>query len=122
MTNASFHLYKILENNMRNTITLICLSICIFCDSLAVELVCKGEQQNDPSQKMVQVDCTNRKAVIDVLGSAWRTLRKEGIGGSTEDMCWRPFNRAKELHPSISMNGIASTFLAECNMALQYIN
>ncbi len=88
---------------------------------LAIELVCKGEQQNDPSQKMVQVDCSNRKAVIDMLGSAWRALRKEGIGGSTEDMCWRPFNRAKELHPSIDMNGIASTFLSECNIGLQYL-
>ena len=106
---------------MKNLLFFICLLLCFLGESLAIELVCKGGQPNNPGQKIVQVDCTNRKEVIDMLGSAWRTLRKEGIGGSSEDMCWRPFNRAKELHPSISMDGIASTFLAECNMALQYV-
>lgn len=87
----------------------------------AIELVCKGSQQRSPNQRPIAVDCNDRKAVIDALGAAWSTLRKERIGGQTEDMCWKPFNRAKELHPSISFNGIAPTFFMECNMALQYV-
>ncbi len=60
----------------------------------ALELVCKGSQPRDPQQRKVTVDCSNRKEVIDALSAAWRTLRQERIGGSTEDMCWKPYNRA----------------------------
>ena len=87
----------------------------------AVQLVCKGYQPQMQNQKPIYVDCTNRKAVIDRLSSAWSTLRKQGIGGSTEDMCWDPYNRAKEMHPSIRFDNIASTFFMQCNMALQYV-
>jgi hypothetical protein len=106
---------------MKKLLMFTALAFCFTCESLAIELVCKGAQSQNPSQRAVQVDCNNRKDVVDKLGSAWQTLRKQGIGGSSEDMCWQPFNRVKELHPSISMDGIASTFLMQCNMALQYV-
>ena len=106
---------------MKKILIFLALVFCLSGESLAIELVCKGSQQRDPSQRMVQVDCTDRQDVVGKLGAAWQTLRKQGIGGSSEDMCWKPFNRVKELHPSISMDGIASTFLMQCNMALQYV-
>ena len=85
------------------------------------EIVCKGQQPN-PQHKTVWVDCNNRKQVVDTLGSAWRTLRQQGIGGHAEDMCWESFNDAKALHPSLGMNaGLASSFLLRCNMSLQYV-
>jgi hypothetical protein len=87
----------------------------------SIELVCKGDSQRNSQQRAVFVNCSDRKEVIDMLGSAWQTLRKEKIGGSTEDMCWDPYKRAKDMHPSISFNGIAQTFFAQCNMALQYV-
>lgn len=85
------------------------------------ELVCKGYAPQSKHQT-IYVDCTNRKAVIEILGTAWSTLRKEGIGGPTEDLCWKPYNTAKDMHPSVSFNGIAQTFFMQCNMALQYVN
>lgn len=87
----------------------------------AIELVCVGHQAQASNQRTIQVDCSDRKKVIDTLHSAWVTLRKERIGGNTEDMCWKPYNTARDIHPSIAMNNIAPTFLMQCNMALQYI-
>lgn len=87
----------------------------------AVELVCKGYQPQGNQQRTIYIDCTNRKAVIDALGGAWRTLRQERIRGTTEDMCWKPYKRAEELHPSIPFDNIATTFFMECNMALQFV-
>ena len=49
----------------------------------AAQLVCKGQQPQMQNQKTIYVDCSNRKEVIDMLGAAWRELRKQSIGGST---------------------------------------
>jgi hypothetical protein len=106
---------------MKKTIFLAGLMIVICSNAQSVELVCKGEQQRNPNQRPVMVDCSDRKAVIDMLGISWKALRKEGIGGSMEDMCWNPFNKAKEIHPSIDMRGIAPTFFMQCNIALEYV-
>ena len=86
----------------------------------SLELLC-GEKPKLQNQKQIFVNCSNRKEVIDILGWSWQKLRQQGIAGVTEDMCYKPFKRAKELHPSIPFDGIAQTFLMECNMALQYI-
>lgn len=99
----------------------ICFLLSLSFSVNAIELVCKGRQPQKSNQRAIYVDCSDRKAVIDSLGAAWSTLRKERIGGQTEDMCWKPYNRAKELHPSIQFNNIAPTFFMECNMALQYV-
>ena len=85
-----------------------------------VELVCKGMSPQS-SNKPIVVDCSDRQAVVQSLGSAWRTLRAQSIGGATENLCWEPFKRAEAIHPSISFTNIAPTFFAQCNMALQYI-
>ncbi len=90
-------------------------------DAWAIELVCKGDDRQNPQQRAIYVDCNNRKAVIDILGSAWTTLRRERIGGDTEDLCWRPYKEAKDLPPSIPFDGIAQTFFMQCNMALEYV-
>lgn len=102
-------------------IFLVFASLLFISNVSAVQLVCKGYQPQMQDQKPIYVDCSNRKTVIDVLGASWSTLRKQGIGGSTEDMCWDPYNRAKEMHPSIPFDNIAPTFFMQCNMALQYI-
>ena len=36
----------------------------------AIELVCKGNSQQNAQQRAVYVDCASRKAVIDALGGA----------------------------------------------------
>jgi len=84
------------------------------------ELVCQGAAPTS-ANKAIVVDCTDRIKVIDTLGAAWQEVRANRIGGSTEDMCWKPYQKAKTIHPSIPMTGIAQTFFAQCNMALQYV-
>ena len=83
------------------------------------ELVCAGSAAQS-SHTTIKVDCSNRQAVVEILGKAWNTLRQQGIGGSTENLCWDPYQRVRELHPAISIDGIAETFFMQCNMALQY--
>ncbi len=83
------------------------------------ELVCKGQQQQSQNKSIV-VDCNDRQAVVESLRRSWTTLRAQGIGGSTEDLCWKPYSTAKDIHPSINMSNIAPTFFLQCNMALQY--
>ena len=100
---------------------IVVVSMMLASNVLAVQLVCKGQQPQMQNQKPIYVDCSNRKEVIDTLGGAWNELRKQQIGGSTEDMCWKPYQRAKEMHPSIQFDGIAQTFFMQCNMALQYV-
>ena len=87
----------------------------------SLELLCNGEKPRLQNQKQIFVNCSNRKEVIDILGWGWQKLREQGIAGVTEDKYQKPYNRAKELHPSITFDGIAQTFLMECNMALQYV-
>ena len=103
--------------NILFTLTLLFFSHSAF----AIELICKGGQSQMQNQRPLYIDCSNRKEVIDILGAAWQELRKQGIGGNTEDLCWDPYQRAKGLHPSIPFDGIAQTFFMQCNMALQYI-
>ena len=81
----------------------------------------KNYYRNVKNQKQIFVNCANRKEVVDILGWGWQKLRQQGIAGVTEDMCYKPYIRAKELHPSISFDGVAQTFLMECNMGLQYL-
>ena len=78
--------------------TFVCLAASLFCvNSFAVELYCAGQKQRDPSQRGVKVDCSDRSEVIGHLGGAWRVLRENSIGGTMEDMCWKPYKKAKEI-------------------------
>ncbi len=87
-----------------------------------VELVCKGQEQRNPQQRAYFVDCSNRKVVIDSLGASFSLLRQEGIGGATENLCWDPYQRAKEMPPSINFLSLAQNNLfPQCNAALQYV-
>ena len=85
-----------------------------------VELVCKGRQTTS-NNKPVYVNCSERKAFVDTLGSAWKTIRQNSIGGSMENMCWQAYQQAKDMHPSISFDNISDSFLARCNMGLAYV-
>ena len=85
-----------------------------------VELVCKGRQPQS-NNRPVYVNCSDRKEFVETLGAAWRTLRKNYIGGITEDLCWEAYNDAKDIHPSISFNNISDSFLMRCNMGLAYV-
>lgn len=89
----------------------------------AAELVCEGFPPKDSSQRLIFIDCDSRKEVVDILRSAWMTLRREGIGGYSEDLCWQPYETAREIHPSVNMGstGLARSFLDQCNMSLKYI-
>ena len=100
---------------------LIVMIVFLFKNVNSLELLCSGEQSRLQNQKQIFVNCSNRKEVIDILGWGWQKLRQQGIAGVTEDMCYKPYIRAKELHPSISFDGVAQTFLMECNMGLQYL-
>ena len=99
---------------------MLALTITLYTNAQAgYELVCKGQQQQSQN-KAIFVNCNDRQAVVESLKHGWMTLRAQGIGGSTEDLCWKPYNTAKDIHPSINMSNIAPTFFLQCNMALQY--
>ena len=103
--------------------TLILIGIFLLAPNLAfagTELVCKGSQPQS-SNRAVYVNCGDRKEFIEALGAAWRTLRKNYIGGTTEDLCWEAYNDAKNMHPSISFYNISDSFLMRCNMGLAYV-
>ena len=86
----------------------------------AIELVCSG-QEASYGRTRSEVDCSTRFAVVESLKQAWFTLRQNNIGGSLEDMCWDAYNDAKDLHPSISCEGITDSFFIRCNMGLEYV-
>jgi hypothetical protein len=85
-----------------------------------IELVCQGGQSRSEHRAVV-VDCSDRQDFIKKLGGAWQLLRKNSIGGSMEDLCWKAYNQAKDMHPSISFDNISDSFLARCNMGLAYV-
>jgi hypothetical protein len=85
------------------------------------ELVCEGAQPRS-QHKAVTVDCSNRRDFVEKLGAAWQTIRRSQIAGSVEDVCWKAYNQAKSMHPSISFENISDSFLARCNMGLSYVN
>ena len=89
--------------------------------SNAIELVCKGQQQRDGNQRAIMVDCTNRIEVIEYFQSAWQLLRKERIRGDLENICWKGFQKAENMHPSIPFDNLAGTFFFQCNMGLAYV-
>ncbi len=85
-----------------------------------IEMVCKGRQAQT-NNKPVYVSCSYRREFVEALGAAWMTLRKNSIGGATEDLCWEAYKDAKALHPSISFENISDSFLTRCNMGLAYV-
>ena len=86
----------------------------------AIELVCSGQEASYGKTRS-EVDCSTRFVVVESLKQAWLTLRQNNIGGSLEDMCWDAYNDAKDLHPSISFEGITDSFFIRCNMGLEYV-
>lgn len=90
-------------------------------NAFAVQLVCKGQQSHMQNQRIIFVDCTSRVEVIDILEAAWGELRKQRIGGTMEDLCWKPYQKAIETPPFIPPQQIATNAFMSCNIALQHI-
>ncbi len=84
------------------------------------ELVCQGGVSKY-QRNIIHVNCKDREEFINALQQAWLTLRLHNIGGTVEDLCWKAFNDAKDLHPSISFDNISDSFVARCNMGLEYV-
>jgi hypothetical protein len=85
------------------------------------ELACEGYPPQNSNHRLVSIDCDNRKIFIGTLRDSWLTLRREGIGGTLENLCWEAYTDAKELHPSISLLNISGSFLMRCNMGLAHV-
>ena len=84
------------------------------------ELICKGGFAQ-PKHESVYVDCGDRLKVINALRLSWLSLRKVGIGGVSENLCWDALETARSIHPSVSMEGIAENFFMMCNEGLAYV-
>ena len=85
------------------------------------ELVCEGYPPPNSGHKLLSIDCNNRKIFIGTLKDSWLSLRRGGIGGTLENLCYEAYTDAKELHPSISFLNISESFLMRCNMGLGYV-
>lgn len=83
-------------------------------------IACNNTQPN-AGTKTIFVDCSSRQDLLRGIGIGWKLMRDQGVRGGLEDMCYRPFSQLQELHPSISMRGIAQTFIMQCNAGLRYL-
>ena len=81
---------------------------------------CNNEQPN-MEVNTIFVDCSSRRDVLRGIGIGWKLMREQGIRGGVEDLCYRPYSQLQELHPAISMRGIAQTFIMQCNSGLRYL-
>ena len=112
---------NIIGVNMKYFISLSIISVLYSFNVFAgLELVCEGRQPTSNNES-IYVNCSERKAFVDAIGNAWRIIRKNSIGGSMEDMCWKSYQQAKDMHPSINFNNISDSFLMRCNMGLTYV-
>lgn len=84
-----------------------------------VELLCEGAKPRNSDRKIIKIDCTDKNEVVDVLGDAWQSIRRQGASGRVEDLCWEPYQRIKEMDPrhTFSKNWIQPQ-LNICNLAL----
>lgn len=87
----------------------------------AAELHCAEDKPRDPSQRAIVVNCSDADDVTEKLLSAWQMLRTGGVGQVFEDMCWRSYKQAQEIHPIIDPRDWSPGFLGRCNLALRYI-
>ena len=85
------------------------------------ELACEGYPPPNSPHKLLSIDCNNRKIFIGTLKDSWLLLRRGGIGGTLENLCYEAYTDAKELHPSISFLSVSESFLMRCNMGLAYL-
>ena len=84
------------------------------------ELACDGYPPQNSPHKLISIDCSNREIFIGTLRDSWLSLRRQGIGGTLENLCWEAYNDAKDLHPSIGFLSVSGSFLMRCNMGLAY--
>ena len=100
---------------------LACLLTVMYPSVNALELVCNGSQQRRPQQHPIYVDCSSRKAVVNILKQAGNTVDAEGYSGAIGRLCWQSYKTATEMHPQMDFRRVAPTLFAQCNAALQYI-
>jgi hypothetical protein len=99
---------------------LIAFMLCFGTAHAGYVISCNNEQ---PSMGVntIFVDCSSRRDVLRGIGIGWKLMREQGIRGGVEDLCYRPYTQLQELHPAISMRGIAQTFIMQCNLGLRYL-
>lgn len=113
---------KTKKGKLMKRLALIFTSMCLVSSASAIELVCKGEKSKLPNQKIVFVDCKDRKDIIDMLEASWMEIRRRGFGKELEQRCFDPYQNAKKMNPNVSLEGsLVNQYFYFCNMALQHI-
>ena len=75
----------------------------------------------DQRTGVVEIDCSDRQNFSKRRDGAWQLLRKGSIGGYMEDLRWKVYQQAKDIHPSTSFDNIFESFLARGNMGLDNV-
>lgn len=83
------------------------------------ELVCEGRNPQS-NYRTISVNCSDRNEFLEALRTSWQLMRRSGVGGAMENLCWEAYNDARDLHPSVSFSSISDAFLMRCNMGLEY--
>ena len=106
---------------------LVFVSMLFVSNASALQLVCKGKQLNNyqlRDQRIVYMDCSNKTAVVDMLGAAWNEQRKQRLSGNasidrwSEETCWKMYKDAKDSPPHFSVDMLVTHYVTQCNIAL----
>jgi hypothetical protein len=118
--NKQVGMQKARISSLRIRLGLIAFMLCFGTAHAGYVISCNNEQPN-MGVNTILVDCSSRRDVLRGIGIGWKLMREQGIRGAVEDLCYRPYSQLQELHPAISMRGIAQTFIMQCNSGLRYL-
>ena len=118
--NKQVGMQKARISSLRVRLGLIAFMLCFGTAHAGYVISCNNEQPN-MGVNTIFVDCSSRRDVLRGIGIGWKLMREQGIRGGVEDLCYRPYSQLQELHPAISMRGIARTFIMQCNSGLRYL-
>ena len=107
--------------NFKKAIALLLLLLMFSIQSHALELVCKGYQQEDVEQRKVVLDCNSREETLGFLAASFQLIREKAYPSYMEDMCWQPYKNIKEYPPQSFGSGMAQSFINQCNQVLKNI-
>lgn len=118
--NKQVAMQKARISSLKIRLGLIAFMLCFGTAHAGYVISCNNEQPN-MGVNTIFVDCSSRRDVLRGIGIGWKLMREQGIRGGVEDLCYRPYSQLQELHPAISMRGIAQTFIMQCNSGLRYL-
>lgn len=118
--NKQFDMQVLFTSLHKKGLWLIALMLCLGTVRAEYIISCNNVQPSI-GVNTIFVDCSSRQDVLRGIGLGWKLMREQGIRGGVEDLCYRPYSQLQELHPSISMRGIAQTFIMQCNLGLRYL-